>query len=78
MSNRDEFEDLIKNFKLDDVEDPAPAQTPPPRRPAFDFEEDNQRYSASRERRPAGAAAVRERPARRMQPPPEYRAPAAQ
>lgn len=37
MSNRDEFEDLIKNFKLDDVEDPAPAQTPPPRRPAFDF-----------------------------------------
>lgn len=78
MSNRDEFEDLIKNFKLDDVEDPAPAQTPPPRRPAFDFEEDNQRYSAARERRPAGAAAVRERPARRVQPPPEYRAPAAQ
>lgn len=75
MSNRDEFEDLIENFKLDDVEEPTPAQTPLPRRPVFDFEEDNQRYAAARERRPVGASAVQERPARRVQPPPEYRAP---
>ena len=44
MSKNDEFESLIHNFKLDDVQ---PEETPPVRRQAFDYDKDAQRHMVS-------------------------------
>ena len=44
MSNRDEFDDLIKNFKLDEIDD-SQLQKEQVRRPMFDYEGDLHRAS---------------------------------
>ena len=63
MSNHDEFESLIKNFKLDDLPDlnEAPADQAPQRR-AFDYDADKDRrpvHAAVKQAPPAGQRSVR-------------------
>ncbi|WP_195277199.1 endolytic transglycosylase MltG [Anaerotruncus rubiinfantis] len=66
MSDHDEFESLIKSFKLDDVESPAQPAEPArqQRRQAFNYDEDSRRYTAARQAHGADQAGAQ--PARRQ------------
>ncbi len=69
MSKNDEFESLIHNFKLDDVQ---PEETPPVRRQAFDYDKDAQRHMVSGSvPRAAASAPQAQRPAPQAQRPPQ-------
>ena len=78
MNNQNEFEDLIRKFKLDDDSNAEQIGSPqePQRRPAFNYEDDQRRSAQARSH---AAAATAQRPAaQRPQdlPPPRRRLPA--
>ena len=62
MNNQNEFEDLIRKFKLDDDSNAEQTGSPqePQRRPAFNYEDDQRRYAQARSH---AAAATAQRPA---------------
>ena len=62
MNNQNEFEDLIRKFKLDDDSNAEQTGSPqePQRRPAFNYEDDQRRYDQARSH---AAAATAQRPA---------------